>query len=83
MRTKTIKRLAILIAVLSLVGGTGFFIQQLQVEKMGRSVIKKAELAEKAGDFADGREALRGARPDFSRGCRWRAQACRCDFEGR
>ena len=52
MSTKTIKRAAILITVLSVAGGTGFFIWKCQVEKMGRAVIKKAEIAAMAGDFA-------------------------------
>ena len=33
MRAKTIKRWAIFIAVLSLIGGTGFIAQQLQVSE--------------------------------------------------
>ena len=47
MRAKTIKRLAILIAVLSLVGGTGFFTQQYQVTKLAHTVADRAAQAEK------------------------------------
>ena len=53
MRAKTVKRLAILIAVLSFVGGTGFFAHGFQLDRNARSRIKKADLAEKAGDFAE------------------------------
>jgi tetratricopeptide (TPR) repeat protein len=53
MRAETVKRLAILIAVLSLIGGTGFFVRRFQVEKMGQSVLDEADRAEKAGKFTD------------------------------
>ena len=51
MRAKTLKRLAILIAVLSLVGGTGFLTQQIQVKRMARTELDKAALALKKHDF--------------------------------
>jgi tetratricopeptide (TPR) repeat protein len=59
MRAKTIKRLAILIAVLSLVGGTGFFTQQYQVTKLAHTVADRAAQAEKEGDFAKAEELYR------------------------
>ena len=52
MKARTAKRLAILIAVLSLVGGTGFFTQRYQVDRLARKELEKAELAYKEGDFA-------------------------------
>ena len=45
MKAKTVKRLAILIAVLGLVGGTGFYTQQIQVKKTARDELRKAEAA--------------------------------------
>jgi len=53
MRAVTVKRLAILIAVFSLVGGTGFFAHGFQLDRNAQSRLKQAELAEKAGDFAE------------------------------
>jgi tetratricopeptide (TPR) repeat protein len=52
MSAKTVKRLAILIAVLGLVGGMGFFTQRIQVNRMAQAEVAKANLAEKDGDFA-------------------------------
>jgi len=52
MRAETVKRLAILIVVLSLVGGTGYFAHAIQLDKNARSRVKRAELAEKEGNFA-------------------------------
>ena len=52
MKARTAKRLAILIAVLSLVGVTGFFTQRYQVNRLARKELEKAELACKEGDFA-------------------------------
>ena len=52
MRAKIIKRWAIFIAVLSLIGGTGFFTQQLQITRQAKSVDSKADTAVKEGDFA-------------------------------
>ena len=52
MKAVTIIRLAILLAVFSLILGAGYFAQGFQVERMARSVVKTAELAEKEGDFA-------------------------------
>jgi len=52
MKAETVKRLAILIAVLSVVGGTGYFAHGYQLDRNARSRIKKAELAAKEGDFA-------------------------------
>ena len=53
MNATTVKRLAILIAVLSLVGGLGFFTQRFQVERVARSVIEEAERAEKKGNLIE------------------------------
>ena len=52
MKARTAQRLAILIAVLSLVGGTGFFTQRYQVDRLARKQLEKADLAVKEGDFA-------------------------------
>ena len=52
MKATTVKRLAILIAVLSLLGGTGFFAHEIQVERLGQNEIKEAKSAIEKGDFA-------------------------------
>jgi hypothetical protein len=52
MRAKIIKRWAIFIAILSLIGGTGFFTQQFQISRKAKSVEEKADAAVKAGEFA-------------------------------
>jgi cellulose synthase operon protein C len=52
MKATTVKRLAILIAVLGLLGGTSFYAHGIQLERLGRNEIKKAELALAEGDFA-------------------------------
>ena len=50
-RTQAGKRLAILIAILSLVGGTSVFVQRFQVQRLGRKEIEKAELALGRGEY--------------------------------
>ena len=82
MRAETVKRLAILIAVLSVVGGTGYFAHGFQLDRNARSRIKKAELAEKEGELCQGRETLPGVPGGFSRGCRRKYQVRWCAFEG-
>ena len=52
MRAKIIKRWAIFIAVLSLIGGTGFFTQRFQVTRQAKSVDDEADTAVKKGNFA-------------------------------
>jgi cellulose synthase operon protein C len=52
MRTKIVKRWVIFIAGLSLLVGTGFVRHQLQIGKMGKSVVEQADNAVKEGDFA-------------------------------
>ena len=52
MRAKIIKRWAIFVAVLILVGGTGIFAQRLQITRRAKSVDNEADAAVKAGDFA-------------------------------
>jgi tetratricopeptide (TPR) repeat protein len=52
MRTTTVKRLAVLIAVLGLLGGAGFWTQRDQLKRMAHGVIKQAEVAEQKGDFS-------------------------------
>jgi tetratricopeptide (TPR) repeat protein len=52
MKARTAKRIAILILVLSLVGGAGFFTQRYQVDRLARKELEKAELACMEGDFA-------------------------------
>jgi cellulose synthase operon protein C len=53
MKAMSVKRLAILIAVLSLLGGAGFIVHKKQVERLGRNEIKKAKSACENGDFAN------------------------------
>ena len=59
MRSKIIKRWAIFIAVLSLIGGTGFFTQRFQVTRQAKSVEAKADAAVKDGDFAEAERLYR------------------------
>lgn len=51
MRTKTIRRWAIFIAGLSLIGCTGFFTQRFQVNRLAKSGIEQADNALKEGDI--------------------------------
>jgi cellulose synthase operon protein C len=60
MRWKTVKRLAILIAVLGLIGGTGFFVHGFQIQRLARSVVEQADRAWKKGDLAKAELLLRG-----------------------
>ena len=59
MRVKTIKRGAILIAVLSLIAGTGFFTQRFQVIKLAKEKADEADNAVKKGDFAKAEKLYR------------------------
>jgi tetratricopeptide (TPR) repeat protein len=52
MKATTIKRLAILIAILSLLSGITFIAHEVQVKKLGENVIKEAKSAIEKGDFA-------------------------------
>jgi cellulose synthase operon protein C len=52
MNATTVKRLAILIAVLSLLGGITFIAHEIQVKRLGENVIKEAKTAIEKGDFA-------------------------------
>ena len=61
MRSKTIKRFAILIVVLGLIGGAGFFAQRFQIKRLAQSVVEQADHAKKKGDLAQGRDAFEGA----------------------
>ena len=58
MRVKTIKRLAILIAVLGLVSGTAVWGWNRQITRMVRSKAHDAENAAKKGDFATAEQPL-------------------------
>ena len=60
MRSKTVKRLAILIAVLGLIGGTGFFVHGFQIQRLARSVVEQADRAKKEGDLAKAELLLKG-----------------------
>src|SRR5262245_29237384 len=51
MGPKSIKRLAILIALVLIAGLAIYFTQRKQVERMALSVLDEAQVAEKAGDF--------------------------------
>jgi hypothetical protein len=53
MKAMSVKRLAILIAVLSLLGGAGFIVHKKQVERLGRNEIKEARSAFTKGEFAN------------------------------
>ena len=57
MRAKTIKRWAILIAVLSLIGGTGFFTQRYQVTRLANPSPTRPT-GGKGGRFCEGRGAV-------------------------
>src|ERR1035438_787774 len=59
MRSKTIKRLAILIAVLGLIGGTSFFVRAFQIKRMARDRVKEADHAQKEGDLAKAERLLK------------------------
>jgi tetratricopeptide (TPR) repeat protein len=51
MQAKTIKRLAILIAILGLISGTGFIGQRWQVARLATGVLGEAAIAEKEGNY--------------------------------
>jgi cellulose synthase operon protein C len=51
MTATTLKRWAILIAVLSLIIGIGVWFQQFQVNRLARSVVAQADIAAEKGDF--------------------------------
>lgn len=51
MGPKTVKRLAILVAILVLGGISIYFIQRSQVTRMARSVLDEAQESEKVGDY--------------------------------
>jgi tetratricopeptide (TPR) repeat protein len=53
MKAMSVKRLAIFIALLSLLGGAGFIVHEKQVERLGRNEIKAARSAFKKGEFAN------------------------------
>jgi cellulose synthase operon protein C len=53
MTAKTIKRLAILIASLGLIGGAAIWAQRYQLTKMAESVAARANLAEKTGNLSE------------------------------
>ncbi len=60
MKASTAQRFAILIAVLSLVGGTMFFTQRYQVSRLAAKELQKAELAYEEGDFAKAEALFQG-----------------------
>ncbi|MGO9469895.1 MAG: tetratricopeptide repeat protein [Isosphaeraceae bacterium] len=53
MTAKTIKRLAMLIIILGLIGGAAFWAQRYQLTKMAASVAARAKLAEKTGNLSE------------------------------
>jgi tetratricopeptide (TPR) repeat protein len=53
MTAKTIKRLAILTAILGLIGGTAIWAQRYQLNKMAASVIARAKRAEEKREFSE------------------------------
>ena len=81
MGNKTVMRLAILIGVIALVGGGGYFLWAFQVEKMAHGVVARADAAEKEGKYAEAEELYTrapGRRAGRHRGA---AQVCRGDPE--
>ena len=52
MNTTTVTRLAILIAALGLLGGSGFIAHKLQVDRLGQRELKEAKSAVEKGEFA-------------------------------
>jgi cellulose synthase operon protein C len=59
MKAETVKRLAILIAVLSLIGGTGFYAHEVQIQKSARAEVQIADAAAAKGEFAKAQELYR------------------------
>jgi tetratricopeptide (TPR) repeat protein len=59
MKAKTLIRLAILIAVLGVVGGASFYTQQVRVAKTASVELKKADDAEEEGNFTRAEELYR------------------------
>jgi tetratricopeptide (TPR) repeat protein/Flp pilus assembly protein TadD len=53
MRIKIFKRLMVLIAAVSLIGVAGYFIWSIQVDKMARSVVARAERAEEKKNYGE------------------------------
>jgi cellulose synthase operon protein C len=53
MTAKTIRRFAILVAIVGLAGGAAIGVQQYQLAKMAHSVITKAQLAEENGNLVE------------------------------
>ncbi len=51
MGKKTVKRLAILLGGIVLLGGGGYVLWAFQVERMARSVVERAKRAEQQGDY--------------------------------
>ena len=51
MGAKTSKRLAILVAVIGILGGAAYFTRQFQVSRMAHSMVAQAEQAEQTGDY--------------------------------
>jgi cellulose synthase operon protein C len=67
MGNKTVKRLAILIGVIALVGGGGYFLWAFQVERKAHGVTAKADRAEKDGNYGEAEQLYReylAVRPD-------------------
>jgi cellulose synthase operon protein C len=60
MSSMTVKRLAILVAVLGLIGVIGFFAQRAQVQRLARSVAEKADRVKKEGDLVKAEALLKG-----------------------
>ena len=59
MWTKTVRRLAILLVIISLVGGTAFAIQRWQVNRLAKSLVDQAERAASEGDFSKAEQLYR------------------------
>ena len=59
MGTKTVKRLAILIGVIALIGGGGYLLWWVQVAKMAQGVLARAGDAEQKGDYAKAADLYR------------------------
>lgn len=59
MGNKTVKRLAILIGVIALLGGGGYLLWTFQVDRLAHGVVVQAERAEKEGRYEQAEELYR------------------------
>src|SRR5262249_35187033 len=65
MKATTVKRVAILIAILSVLGGAGFITHEYQVKRLGDKELKAAQSALDSGDFANAEARYRNYLQNF------------------